>query len=396
MARWGRRTFSNAFASPPWAAWRRRLSVSGTNPRLLLSRPHLARAVGRYAQSARGALQEQDGEAGVDRAVAPGAVRGLGLDEHLGALGIPLVRAHHLGAVEQAGAFEGVHVVQVLVLGVLRHLRVLVGAGVVRHGEVLGDPLDALVDVLVALPGLLLAVVVVLDVVPDGQRADRSGRHRAVGLVVRVVAVAPARGGRLPLHHARTGHRGARAARDAGHVLGVVRAVHATFDQVLLGTRGLLLAVADPLHRGVGHLAFDDDARVVAGAHAQRGILRVRVVVRIAVALLLDLDLVLHRGLVLRAARGRQLELLHAAFLAAARRDVLALRHLIGHVLDIDRGRAVAPEALGALVVDQELGAHQDALLILHALHFLEHHRLQRDAVRRLQLVGHHRVEEGL
>src|SRR6185295_13466986 len=355
MGRCGRRTRSNAFGSPPCAALRRRVSLSATTGAgLLLARPHLTRAVRRDAQRPRGALQEQDGEARVHRAGAPGAVRGLGLDEDLRAFGVPLVLAHHLRAVQHARALEGIHVVEVLVLGVLLHLGVLVRAGVVRHGEVLPDPHQAFVDVRVVLPGALLAFVVVLDVVPDRQAADRAGRHRAVRLVIGVIAVAPALGRGLLGHAARARDRRAAAAAAALHAglrAGHARvgAVHAAFDEVLGRFLFLLLAVAQPLHREVDDLVLKHDARVRAGARAERGVLRVGVVMAFAVAVLLHLDLVRDLRLGPHPGLG-QLELLHAArLLAAARRHVLALGNVVRDVVDVDRGRAVAPETLGAL-----------------------------------------------
>src|SRR6185295_4907730 len=136
IGRCGRRTRSNAFGSPPCAALRSRVSWSATAVSgLLLAVPHLARGVRRDAQRTGRALQEQDREARVDRAVAPRTGGGLGLDEDLRAFRIPLVGAHHLGAVQHARALEGIHVVEVLVLRVLSAvLGVLVGAGVVGDG----------------------------------------------------------------------------------------------------------------------------------------------------------------------------------------------------------------------------------------------------------------------
>src|SRR5262249_22647088 len=152
----------------------------------------------------------------------------------------------------------------------------------------LAQPHQALMDIPVALPAPLLAFVGVLDVVPDRQAADRAGGHRPVRLVFRVVLIAPAVRDRLARHAAGTGDPAAAragAARHAGLRAGHagIGTVHAAFDQVLRGALLLLLALTQPLDRGIDHLVLEDDARVGAGAAAERGVLRVRVVVPLAV-----------------------------------------------------------------------------------------------------------------
>src|SRR6185436_108150 len=128
-----------------------------------------------------------------------------------------------------------------------------------RDGPVLVDPGQAVEDGLVLLPLLAQHVVV------DADRADRAGGHRAVGRAAvaavgaLAVAVAPA---------ARLAQRD-RAA-DARRHRGLVVLVRALFAR-MLGRDPVLAAERDDFLR-------EDDARVVAGAHAERRVLGVRVV----------------------------------------------------------------------------------------------------------------------
>src|SRR2546427_1250056 len=163
MGRCGRSARSNASLFPSFAAAISRVSLSSMNVQHKdtkntkktkdLSSLSAAAALGRDERR-RGALEEEDREAGVDHS-APLAVLPLLLDQHLRALGGPPVVSHGLSAVEHPGALERIEVVVILVLGIVLAVPVLVRARVVGHGEVLGEPRDALEDVLVLPPGAL-------------------------------------------------------------------------------------------------------------------------------------------------------------------------------------------------------------------------------------------------
>src|SRR5262249_36985740 len=190
---------------------------------------------------------EEDREAGVPGRVlaaahGPGTVRGLGREEVLRALDVPVVVADLLRPREDARALDAVEVVQ---------RPGVAAAGVLRGRPVGVQPGQAVLHVLVLLPVLMVHVVV------DRERADGAGGHRAVGLPLVGALVGPSRG-----------LAGSLAARDDRALPGLVlafRRVHG-LDQPAVGELSRLLG--------------DDDARVVAGAEPERRILRVRVVAR--------------------------------------------------------------------------------------------------------------------
>src|SRR6185436_3313512 len=210
-----------------------------TGYRLLLVR--------RRHEGLRRLLEEKDREAGVPGGVlavpdAPGAVGALGAEEELRAFGVPVVVAQLVGAVEDAGALDAVEVVEEPVLS---------AAGVVLDGELRAQPGHAVLDGGVLLPVLLEHVVV------DRERARAAGGHRAVGVALAGTLVGPALG-------LAGGLAGARA---DGALPELVGAALFRVD-----------ALDEPLHGEVDRRLGDQDARVVAGAEAERGVLRVRVV----------------------------------------------------------------------------------------------------------------------
>jgi hypothetical protein len=126
-------------------------------------------------------------------------------------------------------------------------------------------------------------------------------------------------------------------------------------------------------------LARDLDAGVVAGAEPERGVLGVRVVAgRGSVAALLDGGLVEDLGLS-AVPRGRRRCPCRWRRPPAARRPV-------GNAVDEGRRLAVAPLPVHALVVDQELRAHLDLRLVLHAVELLQAHGQEGDLVGALHL----------
>src|SRR6185436_5088795 len=133
-----------------------------------------------------------------------------------------------------------------------------------------------------------------------------------------------------------------------------------------------------PLGKLENRVAWDLDSRVVAGAEAERGVLRVGVVAGGgAFLLLLDRHFVDDLGLAL----------LLAGILGGARDDrTIARRRRAADELG---GLAVRPLAVLALVVDEELGALPDLALVLHAVELLEEHRQERDLVGALHRRGH-------